>query len=652
MQDAIDLFNEQLKELEDQLVSSDSPKDRLCCLLKLGNKLCQTYTERSKQLGYEALELANEINEPELACEARVILSFCYSAFSELEKAKTVLVENFAYYKQLEAAGKPVDKNLFWSYMQQAITFFYQSDFNTSKAIYLQAIDVALEIQSPLLYIRACNRVALTAFKLGDFAEANRYTQKALRQDDGSNQNEHAFLYNAMGILYANQGSPQKAFIYYEKATNIWKKHGYYFRCSGVFNNIGCLYIYTKEYDKALEYLDKALNLYTLMKFERNIALVYHNIGDAYLAKKDYETSFIYQEKARLLYEKTANNFGLIQVSISQAKASTELGKPAEEALGLLKKAEKIAFETESRYLLQKVYTLYVSIYEKSKNYLAAFNYQKKYIEIADKTNEATIQEIEQKYELVLKEKEVAQLNKQQILLEQHNQELQHFAAKAGHDLKAPIATIKMYAHLAKIEEDKSKTAEFLNIIRLSSDSMFQLITDLTKYTLAGVEQLDVSRVSLKEVIQLVIYNLQERIQETNTIINQPEQLPFIDSNFSALLQIFQNIISNAIKYQPIDNQPIINISYRENEAFHFIEIKDNGIGIKKENFRKVFTVFQRIPSEINYEGSGIGLATCQRIIKQLNGSIYVNSKIGKGSTFIIALPKEKVAEIKTEESL
>jgi chemotaxis family two-component system sensor kinase Cph1 len=133
--------------------------------------------------------------------------------------------------------------------------------------------------------------------------------------------------------------------------------------------------------------------------------------------------------------------------------------------------------------------------------------------------------------------------------------------------------------------------------------------------------------------------NLHIRIGETGADISHGK-LPIIRSNKSLIIQLFQNLISNAIKFTKKDQHPKISIDCLETEKEFIFSVKDNGIGISPESQEKIFEIFQRLNSRETYEGTGIGLAICQKISKRLQGRLWVDSELDKGATFYFTVPK------------
>lgn len=143
----------------------------------------------------------------------------------------------------------------------------------------------------------------------------------------------------------------------------------------------------------------------------------------------------------------------------------------------------------------------------------------------------------------------------------------------------------------------------------------------------------------LNDAIELAVINLRVSIEETEAVINIP-QLPTVRSIQSLLIQLFQNLISNAIKFRKPGTQPVVHLGAVEAEEEVIVSVKDNGIGIAPEYQERIFVIFQRLHTRVRYEGAGIGLSICQKIMQRLGGRIWIESEVNQGATFFIALPK------------
>lgn len=230
---------------------------------------------------------------------------------------------------------------------------------------------------------------------------------------------------------------------------------------------------------------------------------------------------------------------------------------------------------------------------------------------------------------------------KQQLLehnqeLARSNQELEQFAYVVSHDLQQPLQSITGFAKvmLIKYQDQLDQAAvDYLNRIHGSGDRMQRLIQDLLSYSKAGLHGQEMQSVDLNLVLKQVLENLDVSIQR-NQIILDVDSLPTVMGYETQLIQLFQNLISNAIKFVEPGVIPQIKISSLQQGDCWLLEIHDNGIGIDAQHLEKVFNMFQRTQSAESYSGTGIGLATCKKIVKNHGGQLWATSQPGIGTTF------------------
>ena len=225
--------------------------------------------------------------------------------------------------------------------------------------------------------------------------------------------------------------------------------------------------------------------------------------------------------------------------------------------------------------------------------------------------------------------------------LRRSNQELEDFAYVASHDLKAPLRHLSLSANFLIRNYSgqlDGKAQELLGIIRKSSERMFEMIDSLLAYSSVGRKDVHISRVSLNAVFEDVLDNLSETIKSSGANISAGP-LPEIQGNRNLMIQLFQNLIENGLKYRKSDVAPVIKIGSGSSGRYHLITVSDNGIGIDPQYKDKIFKLFQRLHNESEYHGTGIGLAICQRIAEFHGGSVELDTHYTGGSRFIIKLP-------------
>lgn len=246
------------------------------------------------------------------------------------------------------------------------------------------------------------------------------------------------------------------------------------------------------------------------------------------------------------------------------------------------------------------------------------------------------VKDITEQYQ---KEKE---LERSLILLQRSNRELQSFAYVASHDLQEPLRVITSYLQLIEMSysellDDEGK--QYIDSIVKASARMKDLINDLLIISRLETMQRDSVPLDLEVIMNNVLENLSLSIAESDAEISY-ENLPTILGDEGRIIRLFQNLIGNAIKFRKKDEKPKIEIEWTDLGSQYQFRINDNGIGIRKEFYERIFTIFQRLHTREEYDGTGIGLAICKKIVETHNSTIRVESEVGKGSSFIFELNK------------
>jgi signal transduction histidine kinase len=225
------------------------------------------------------------------------------------------------------------------------------------------------------------------------------------------------------------------------------------------------------------------------------------------------------------------------------------------------------------------------------------------------------------------------------------NEEMEQFTYIASHDLQEPLNTILGITEVLKLPNAKSGARDFekgLDYISFSVERLKMLIKGLLDYSRIG-RQLAVEEVRCEEVINNVASDLRSAVSESGTKLIIDESVRDMDPIAVFPLdfnQLFQNLISNAIKFRSPTVKPVIEVSVKERSNFYEFLIKDNGIGIDKDNLEKIFVIFKRAHSDASYQGTGIGLAFCKKIVELHGGKIWVESKAGSGSSFYFTISR------------
>ncbi|MBN2610359.1 MAG: PAS domain-containing protein, partial [Bacteroidales bacterium] len=228
--------------------------------------------------------------------------------------------------------------------------------------------------------------------------------------------------------------------------------------------------------------------------------------------------------------------------------------------------------------------------------------------------------------------------------LESANKELESFSYSISHDLRAPLRAIYGFSqilagrHRASLDEEGK---QYMDYIVESSIRMEQLINDLLNYSRLGRKTVEIRPVSLKKIIDAIYDDFKPQVDEIGGKLKVHDNPPVISADESLLRQIFSNLVGNAIKYRRPESVLSISISFETVPDGVLIKVSDNGIGIPAEHCEKIFNVFQRLHGEDKYPGTGIGLANVKKAVSMLGGTIYVESTVGQGSTFIMEFPNK-----------
>ncbi|MGE5500097.1 MAG: sensor histidine kinase, partial [Syntrophothermus sp.] len=225
--------------------------------------------------------------------------------------------------------------------------------------------------------------------------------------------------------------------------------------------------------------------------------------------------------------------------------------------------------------------------------------------------------------------------------LNRSNKDLEQFAYVASHDLQEPLRMVHTFSQLLnknnfdKLDDNSKK---YIGFLTEGAQRMQQLIQALLTYSRLNASSDCIATVNCNEALKDALENLKLKIEESRARIISP-LLPTINAYPSQIVQLFQNLLSNAIKYRSMDN-PEIRIKVEEGPEEWLFSIHDNGIGISSEYFEKIFLIFQRLNDRNNFEGTGIGLTICKRIVERHGGRIWVESEPGKGSVFHFSIKK------------
>ncbi|HWW62061.1 MAG TPA: ATP-binding protein, partial [Thermoanaerobaculia bacterium] len=238
-----------------------------------------------------------------------------------------------------------------------------------------------------------------------------------------------------------------------------------------------------------------------------------------------------------------------------------------------------------------------------------------------------------------------AELRLAMTRLERSNRELEDFAYVASHDLQEPLRKIQAFGDLLKSrhsEELPAQARDYVERMQAAAKRMQILINDLLAFSRVTTKAQPFVPVNLGDIAREVAHDLEHRVHEANGEIVIGE-LPTVDADALQMRQLFQNLAGNALKFHRDGVAPRVEIRGDVEDGRCRISVSDNGIGFEEKYADRIFTMFERLHGRGKYDGTGIGLAICRKIVERHGGSIAARSTVGEGSTFIVTLPMERI---------
>ena len=430
-----------------------------------------------------------------------------------------------------------------------------------------------------------------------------------------------------------------------------------------ILNNIGNIYFNIDRFDDAFDTFLKANENAIALNYREMTAHTYTQLSKTCLAKSQLTESLVYAEKANFMLKDMGDVNGKQINWLNQAQAHFMLGD-TESAIAQVYKGIDLASNVSDNVTLMRGFRLLSDIYKLKNDYKKAFEYESLFSktqsnftkeqhqrQAIDLDIKYAIKEKQQQIEQLTKENEYQsqlinqsdQISKQNNQLVQANEELQQFAYVVSHDLKEPLRMIGSYSQLLlqkmsqNLDENSQKYSGFVSE---GVSRMNNLLDALLQYSTIGKDEEEQEIIDMNDIVDDVIFNLKLLIRETNAQV-EFSGLPSMRVLPSRMVHLFQNLIGNAIKFRNGETPPHIKIEAIESSSNVVFSVSDNGIGIESEHIERIFVIFQRLHTRKQYEGTGIGLAICQKIVQGMGGRIWVQSKVGHGSIFQFSIPKD-----------
>lgn len=568
------------------------------------------------------------------------------------------------------------------------------SSRDTIVGFFQKATEKAKEVGDIYTEIACLNNIALVySFSL-EFYTGIQYLLQAIDLYDKHYQKDNQLkgtMVANVGFSYFSLEDYPKALTYFERAIQIANDNNIPALRSIYLDDLGRTYLKLNRFDEAESTLNQALEEQSKMgDYQSTIQTLQYKI-ELSLKRNKYNEALSHGLKAlempqiqdfSTLLSGTLNRLMEVSILAEDYEKAIEYG---EKSIEITRKSDLLAFEKEALSYLFIAYNkqgLFAKAYQASSRYISLTD------SLQNSEKEKYTANLEAKYQNNERNQRIEFLNQEQknqqiriqlliglivltllsigiisflyfkrqqsstIIAEKnlklneyikYNMELENFAHIASHDLKSPLRTIVSYSQLLqrksnyKLDETEK---EYLDYVITGTKEMSLLVDDLLSYSQIQSKAIAIETIDPIVLINDVLRLIHTLVEEKKADIQLNLEPKTIKGDPTKLKQLLQNLISNAIKFHKPNEIPIVKINLTDDDRYWKFEIQDNGIGIEQEYYDKVFLIFKRLQGKERYEGTGIGLAICKKIADQHNGNIWVNSEVGKGSTFTVTIDK------------
>lgn len=498
--------------------------------------------------------------------------------------------------------------------------------------------------------------LGLNYLDLKEYEKANQYLKECIELATKGNHDYILGIYlddYGRSFLHLNEWSEAEKNI--DRGLKVQKNMGDYESIIRSLNTKMNLFIQQKKYNEAEQLGLNAVQLANDKGFPLSLAMCFSNLTKVAFHQKHYKNTIDYGETT-LKNTKSANQLPFEKEALGwMAKAYAALGdhqRAFETNLAYIKVSDSLRNEAKEKYAAHLETTYQNKKQEQQITYLnTQHKSQDTRIQLLIGLALITFLSIGFIMFLWFKSKEANKIieEKNQQLEEyiESNMHLENFAHITSHDLKTPLRTIVSFSQLLK-RKSKNKLndteQEYLDFVIKGTKDMSHLIDNLKNLSQVQSEQLKLEEVELNPLFEDLILSLDTVIKEHSAEVSFASDVSSIQCDKIKIKQLLQNLIINGIKFQQPDQFPIVKINVEERDENWEFSIADNGIGIDEDKQSNIFNTFNQSQSQSqNGNGqyhAGIGLAICKKITEQHNGKIWVNSKLGKGSTFYFTINK------------
>ncbi len=583
------------------------------------NKKLSKY-EITRQYYQYALDLAIKINDLEIVEYVYTGLGTLNGSINEFDKA----IEFHLRSKEI-AEKRNHTEGVIFAQVNISTVYMQAKNYKLAYSFLQKGYDLVISTKDSIRLDFVLNAYGQVLNAEKKYLEAISYHQKALKYSEKMGDKWMiASTLSFMADVYTKMAQYKNA----EQAFNRCFKYNNYldfYEQPKLSLSLGNLYLKTNRPNQAADAFHKSLLMSTKRGFIDLIQKSNIGLADFFEQVGNYDAALKHIKMAEMYKDSIFNEDKSKKIAEVQYKYNTE--KSEIEYKTNLEKSEK---EIQALQLSQNrtiLYLLSVILFA-----IVSFIFTFYYIKQKNRNNALLSQ----------KNMEIELKNDR---LEKSNEILKQFAYASAHDLKEPLRSISNFVSIINRRYAKllpPEASEYMNFVIIGVKRMESLISALLEYSTVASDMEEVKQsILLSQVLNDVKYNLHNVICEKNAVIEMVGYLPLLKISRVHLTQLFQNIISNSIKFN--DKKPQVQIKGEIENQQYIVEVKDNGIGMKLEYSDKIFRLFQRLSRSAKYEGTGIGLAICKQITDKYEGTIRFESVENEGTTFILSFPAKLI---------
>lgn len=539
-------------------------------------------------------------------------------------------------------------QDLAQSLLRIGVAEFRLSNFQKSATTLAEALDLLEQTQADAT--EALFWLGRAHDRIGNYSLALEIHFKALEALEGRGESkELAQVYSQIGAVHLHLNNFEKAIDYYFKALDIYDKLGDVKALSSAYNNLGVIFRKNGSLDEALTYLKKSLAL--AEKTGNAVAISYplYHIGNVEKLKGNLKDAEDYFRRGLKLLEGETDKYIICSHLSGLADALYESGKISK-AILYHQQALKLGEESNAKEIIYEAHEGLYHCYKRQKNYAKALHHHEQFLkareEVFNERSEKRIHALQLEYDYKAAEQESEIYRLKNIELVKANELKNEFLSIAAHDLKSPLQIIMGFAELIREKPDRKElVAKQAESIFNASRRMLKLVDDLLKTAAieSGRLELKKTQTDVAELLRFVIEEQRYHASKKDLEIQFETQGDCVANVDAAkIYDVFDNLISNAIKYSPKGKR--IMAFCESSDAAALVAIKDEGLGMTEEDIARAFGKFQKLSAQPTggESSTGLGLSIVKRLVEMHGGKVWIESEgKDKGATFFVTLPKQ-----------